>query len=199
LKSLVFHVNFPYNTNIGVSMGNRRNNAGLPGSETPSFYDQGLCFSCLRCSACCRYESGYVFLSRTDVDALAGTLKMGYTEFMEACCRWIPSIKGMEQEGTERLSLKEKSNYDCIFWGGVPGRDKSGGCAVYESRPLQCRAFPFWPSALGSAGRWRAMALDCPGMNKGAFHSGREIASWLEKQEDEPVLTRNISGSGRGI
>jgi hypothetical protein len=36
-------------------------------------------------------------------------------------------------------------------------------------------------------------------MNKGTFHPGREIASWLEKQEDEPVLTRNTSGRERGI
>jgi Fe-S-cluster containining protein len=196
--ALVFRVNFriiPYNTEVlELIMGNRRSNAGLPGTEKPFFYDQGLYFSCLRCSACCRYESGYVFLSRTDVGVLAGTLKMGYTEFMEAFCRWIPF-----REGTERLSLKEKSNYDCIFWGSFPGRDKSEGCTVYESRPLQCRAFPFWRSALGSRGGWRVLALDCPGMNKGAFHSGREIASWLEEQEDEPVLTRNTSGAGRGM
>jgi hypothetical protein len=36
-------------------------------------------------------------------------------------------------------------------------------------------------------------------MNKGAFHSGQEIESWLEKQEDEPVLTRKNSGAGRGM
>jgi Fe-S-cluster containining protein len=175
-------------------MGNQRSNTGLPGTEKLSFYDQGLYFSCLRCSACCRYESGYVFLSRADVDLLAGTLKMGYTEFMETCCRWIPS-----PERTERLSLKEKANYDCIFWVSFAGRSPGKGCAVYESRPLQCRAFPFWHSALGSKGRWRALALDCPGMNKGTFHPGREIKSWLEKQEDEPVLTRNASGAGRGM
>jgi Fe-S-cluster containining protein len=163
--------------------------------EKPCFYDQGLYFSCLRCSACCRYESGYVFLSRPDVDVLAGTLKMGYTEFMETYCRWIPSMSGTGN-GTERLSLKEKSNYDCIFWRSFPGRE-SGGCGVYESRPPQCSAFPVWCSALAQ-GRWGELALDCPGMNKGTFHSGREIASWLEKQEDEPVLTRNASGRRRG-
>jgi Fe-S-cluster containining protein len=173
-------------------MGNLRSNARLPGTENRSFYDKGLYFSCLRCSACCRYESGYVFLSGTDVSVLAETLKMGYTEFMETCCRWIPS-----PEGTERLSLKEKGNYDCIFWGFFPGRAQSEGCSVYESRPLQCRAFPFWRSALGSKGGWRKLALDCPGMNNGTFHSGREIESWLEKQDAEPVVTR--TGPGRGV
>jgi Fe-S-cluster containining protein len=176
---------FLYYKDIGVTMGNRRSGAGLPGTEKPWFYARGLCFSCLRCSACCRYESGYVFLSLADVRVLAGTLGMGYGEFMEVYCRWIPS-----GEGTERLSLKEKSNYDCIFWGSFPGRPQSEGCSVYESRPLQCRAYPFWRSVLGSKGSWRRLALDCPGMDKGAFHSGGEIQSWLEKQEHEPVVTR---------
>jgi Fe-S-cluster containining protein len=173
-------------------MGNRWGTS--PGTEKPPFYDAGLCFSCLRCSACCRYESGYVFLSRADAELLAGALKMGYTEFMELYCRWIPSC-----EGRERLSLKEKSNYDCIFWKSLPGRSQGGGCSVYESRPLQCRAFPFWRSALDSKSRWRELAQDCPGMNQGTFHSGQEIESWLKKQEDEPVLTRNISGTGRRV
>ncbi|MDR3247725.1 MAG: YkgJ family cysteine cluster protein, partial [Treponema sp.] len=35
------------------------------------FYANGLRFSCTRCSSCCRYESGYVFLSPEDVDVLA--------------------------------------------------------------------------------------------------------------------------------
>jgi Fe-S-cluster containining protein len=170
-------------------MGDLRSNAGLPGTEKRAFYNQGLCFSCIRCSACCRYESGYVFLSKADVLVLADTLRMGYTEFMETYCRWIFSGKG-----TERLSLKEKSNYDCIFWGAFPPSAQNEGCGVYESRPLQCRAFPFWPSALGSRGNWKRLAAGCPGMNRGALHSREEIESWLEKQDTAPVITRTVPG-----
>jgi Fe-S-cluster containining protein len=141
------------------------------------FYVEGLRFSCTQCSSCCRHESGYVFLAEKDVKLLAAECQMDYIGFVETYCRWIPAEAGME-----RLSLKEKSNFDCIFW--------KGGCAVYDARPLQCRAFPFWPSILASAGAWKIAAGACPGMGQGAFHSGAEIEALLAAQEMSPVLKR---------
>jgi Fe-S-cluster containining protein len=145
----------------------------------PAFYSQGLRFSCTRCSACCRYESGYVFLSQADIDTLVRYLKMRYIDFMELYCRWIP-----QGGGGKRLSLKEKSNFDCVFWAA------GAGCSVYEARPLQCRAFPFWPSILQSGESWKTAARDCPGMGQGELHSADTIKAWLERQEAEPVLMK---------
>jgi Fe-S-cluster containining protein len=178
-------------------MENPKRNFRLPGKEKQPFYYQGLYFSCLRCSVCCRYESGYVFLSKTDLALLASCAQMRYTEFMQTYCRWVPSELGLE-----RLSLKEKSGFgsqaaafDCIFWGSAQaGASVQEGCTVYEARPLQCRAFPFWTRTLSSAKNWKETAADCPGMGKGAFHSSEVIESWLKKQEAEPVLTRNTAG-----
>ena len=147
---------------------------GLP------FYAEGLYFSCQRCSACCRYEAGYVFLSEKDASLLAEVLKIEYGEFVGLFCRWIPSSHGIKH-----LSLKEKSNYDCIFW------DK--GCSVYETRPLQCRAFPFWPSAVESSGSWKTVSLDCPGIGRGSFHSGESIEKWLALQQKEPIISKGES------
>ncbi|MDR2103673.1 MAG: YkgJ family cysteine cluster protein [Treponema sp.] len=139
------------------------------------FYAEGLRFSCTRCSVCCRYDPGYVFLTEKDVGILAALLKMGYNDFIEVFCRWIPS-----GGGSESLSLKEKANYDCIFW--------KHGCSVYEARPLQCRAFPFWPSLLRFAASWKQ--ADCPGMGKGVLHSMADIEAWLKEQAAEPVVSR---------
>ncbi|MDR2103681.1 MAG: YkgJ family cysteine cluster protein [Treponema sp.] len=139
------------------------------------FYAEGLRFSCTRCSACCRYEPGYVFLTKKDVGILAAALKMEYNDFIEGFCRWIP-----DAGGRKRLSLKEKSNYDCIFW--------TQGCSVYDARPLQCRAFPFWPSMLKSAEAWKN--ADCPGMGKGVLHSMADIETRLEEQAGEPVVSK---------
>jgi Fe-S-cluster containining protein len=146
------------------------------------FYAQGLRFSCTRCSASCRYEPGFVFLSEKDAGVLAIHLKMRYTNFVETYCRWIPAPMAGEVSGGGRewLSLKERSNKDCIFW--------NNGCSVYEARPLQCRTFPFWKSILASSVAWEG--LDCPGIGKGTLHTMQYIESCLAQQAAEPIIER---------
>lgn len=141
------------------------------------FYAQGLWFTCIRCSVCCRYNPGYVFLSKKDVEILAAEVKMDYNEVIEVYCHWIP-----QGGGVERLSLKEKSNYDCIFW--------KNGCSVYKGRPLQCRNFPFWQSILVSSEAWKIAAESCPGMGKGEHHSMDYIESCLAQGNMEPIIIR---------
>jgi Fe-S-cluster containining protein len=104
-------------------------------------------------------------------------LNMKYIAFMETYCRWIPS-----ENGTMRLSLKEKANFDCIFW--------QNGCSIYEYRPLQCRSFPFWKSNLASSKSWKTAASSCPGINSGTLHPFGVIESWLEQLAGEPVIIR---------
>jgi Fe-S-cluster containining protein len=141
------------------------------------FYGDGLRFSCRRCSSCCRHESGFVFLSEKDLRLLSAACKMEYTDFVKVRCRWVPSGSGQE-----RLSLREKADYDCVFW--------KEGCTVYDARPLQCRSFPFWHSVLSSREAWGITGTTCPGINSGVMHSREEIDAWLEMQE-APVIIRN--------
>ncbi|HCM26059.1 MAG: Fe-S oxidoreductase [Treponema sp. GWB1_62_6] len=144
------------------------------------FYSEGLRFSCERCSACCRHDPGFVFLSRRDAELLAQHRQMSYIDFVATYCRWIPV-----GDGIDRLSLKELSNYDCVFW-------KTGGCTVYSSRPQQCRTFPFWNSVVSCAESWEATALDCPGMEKGELHGADEIEGLLALRVNDPVETRRV-------
>jgi Fe-S-cluster containining protein len=141
------------------------------------FYRSGLYFTCIRCSACCRYHPGYVFLSKKDVEILAAEVIMGYNEFIEVYCRWVPQGGGLE-----RLSLKEKSNYDCVFW--------KNGCSVYQGRPLQCRNFPFWYSVLVSSETWEITAESCPGIGKGSHHTMDYIELCLAQGREESIITR---------
>ena len=155
------------------------------------FYAQGLRFSCRRCSRCCRFESGYVFLSEKDASCIAIAMNMKYKEFIEAFCRWIPS-----ENGIEHLSLKEKSNLDCIFWAinSTSGKNlilnQEGCCSIYAARPFQCKAFPFWPSVLQSKEHWKAAADECPGIGKGKIHSHDSIKEWLTLRAKEPIISR---------
>ncbi|MDR0452627.1 MAG: YkgJ family cysteine cluster protein [Treponema sp.] len=151
------------------------------------FYKDGLRFSCARCSACCRHESGFVFLSRPDLDALSNELEMKNSEFIAVYCRWI----GAPGE-ISRLSLRERSNYDCVFWKGGCNGGADGGCSVYKARPRQCRSFPFWPSVLESPEIWENTALSCPGMGKGALHTREEIEACLRAQFGEAIITREL-------
>jgi Fe-S-cluster containining protein len=152
-----------------------------------TFYTQGLHFSCTRCSACCRFESGFVFLSEKDVSLLCAALNMGYEEFAETYCRWIPA-----ENGNFQLTLKEKSNFDCIFWAKEPVE----GCVVYDKRPLQCRSFPFWPSIVNNKNNWEITAQSCPGMGKGKLHSGDSVKNWLAAREKEPIISRSNLSKG---
>jgi Fe-S-cluster containining protein len=122
-----------------------------------------------------------VFLSEKDVSLLGAALKIGYEEFIEIYCRWIPLENGVFQ-----LTLREKSNYDCIFWAAEPEE----GCMVYDARPFQCRAFPFWQSVVSDESSWKTAARDCPGMDRGSLYPADSIGNWLAMRQKEPVISR---------
>ncbi len=139
------------------------------------FYKDGLHFECRRCSNCCRYEPGFVFLSYHDLKRLEYATSLSRAECVSRYCR------GIYIHGTYRLSLIEKDNYDCIFW-------SEEGCLVYEHRPLQCRSYPFWPEYLENRRSWNSLQSSCPGVNRGRLHSFEEIEEWLRRREEEPIV-----------
>jgi Fe-S-cluster containining protein len=105
---------------------------------------------------------------------------MGEDEFLAAYCRSVSF------NGISRLSLREKPNFDCIFW-DADRRD--GGCTVYAARPLQCRSYPFWSANLADESSWAAEAGRCPGIGLGQLHSRRRIERWLRKREADPPVS----------
>jgi Fe-S-cluster containining protein len=139
------------------------------------FYQSGLRFECTRCSSCCRHTPGYVFLSSADLDVLSLALGMNRQDVLRTYCRQVPL--GLAR----RISLKEKANFDCILW-------ENGGCSVYQSRPLQCRSFPFWSGCVSSLEEWEHHGRQCPGIGRGALHTRQEIDRWLEQRHIEGFL-----------
>ncbi|MCL2410830.1 MAG: YkgJ family cysteine cluster protein [Treponema sp.] len=145
--------------------------------ENQTFYVSGLNFSCKRCSACCRHDSGFVFLSENDLENLTIALEMDKDSLLKVYCRWVTDWKG-----DTVLSLKEKSNKDCILW--------DDGCTVYEKRPLQCITFPFWESIISSSEVWEITASDCAGINSGKLHTPLEISGFLKARADNPIIIK---------
>lgn len=99
-------------------------------------------------------------MSEPEIERLARRLDLGPEQFRAMYTRTLR--KG-------GVSLRERRGGDCVFY------DRSSGCRVYRDRPLQCRRWPFWPSVVGSARRWREEASGCPGMGAGRLYSEAEI------------------------
>jgi Fe-S-cluster containining protein len=118
-----------------------------------------------------------VYLSEKDMEKLMARLVMDRNSFIKTYCRWVSDWRGKKV-----LSLKEKSNKDCILW------DK--GCLAYTARPLQCRAFPFWNSIISSVKSWEMAASGCPGMNFGHLHSADEIDAFINARITEPIIEK---------
>lgn len=111
---------------------------------------------------------------------LCGALNMDSDSFIKAYCRWVPKFD------RDCLSLKEKANFDCIFW--------DQGCKVYDARPFQCRAFPFWENVVASPQAWELAGSGCPGIDSGALHSMETIESLIAARKKQPVIEMPCGG-----
>lgn len=141
----------------------------------PNFIENGLNFSCQRCSCCCGKEPGFVYLSQTDLTNLCLWFKLSEGDFIKKYCRTIPYY-----DGTEVLCLKEKENYDCILW--------DNGCTAYKARPIQCSTYPFWSKILSSEFMWKEEESSCPGINKGKLWKKEEILEQLNKYKNNKPI-----------
>lgn len=136
-------------------------------------------FDCTRCSRCCRHEPGFVFLTKDDLSRLVKAVGVPETAFL---ARYTKRVR---LGTTERVSLNEKKNYDCVFW-------ENDGCSVYEARPLQCRSYPFWISNVDAEASWERTARECPGIGLGPIHTREEIDDWLARRR----LAEYLGGPG---
>ena len=101
------------------------------------------------CSACCE-QQGFVYLSEEDVDRIAVFLKLTKLEFER---RYIYRTKNLIRFRVPRAS-------QCYFL-------ESNRCSIHSVKPVQCRAFPFWPEMVESRREWKETAKYCPGIGKG--------------------------------
>lgn len=115
------------------------------------WYGKGLRFQCQPdCGACCDVPSGTVFLSRTDVERLAGHHRMEPD-------LWLGRDALHRRDGRWMLRSVPESQV-CIYFGD----DRR--CTVYEARPDQCRAYPFWPEVIRTSSTWTKESKECPGI-----------------------------------
>lgn len=137
------------------------------------WFENGLRFKCTGCGKCCTGSSGYVFLSQRDIETLAAHFKLEIPAFLKKYTRLV--------DGQSAL-LDRPGSEDCLFL-----KDKQ--CAVYESRPLQCKTFPWWIYHLREPSDWEEAAARCEGIN----HPDAEVVSSEEIQQNCFTYLDNLS------
>jgi len=96
----------------------------------PYAFNSDACSTCQ--GRCCTGESGYIYVTKNEIFAIAELLNMDVNEF---------GVKYLFKNGY-KYSLKEnkiEDSYECVFYDR-----ESNGCKIYMARPQQCKTFPFW-------------------------------------------------------
>jgi hypothetical protein len=124
------------------------------------WFQNGLRFECTQCGDCCTGAPGYVWVNAEEIAALAKTVGVSIHEFEQRFVRKVGA----------RKSLLEFENGDCVFFDG-----KTRKCTVYESRPRQCRTWPFWDSNIATPEAWKETCRVCPGSGQGKLYTVEEV------------------------
>jgi Fe-S-cluster containining protein len=93
-------------------------------------FDADACSTCK--GKCCTGKSGYIWIQKSEILALASFLKIKVEDFI---------LQYLSKIGF-RYTLKEvpfEDGFACVLFDTENYR-----CKVYDARPSQCRSFPFW-------------------------------------------------------
>jgi hypothetical protein len=108
-----------------------------------------------------------VYLTEADSQRIAARVGMTAADFER---RYIYRTKNLRR-------LRAAGEARCPFL-------SDEGCSIHEVKPVQCRAFPFWPELAQSKREWRKTAEWCPGIGKGELiqiESARLVAGEMKK------------------
>ncbi|MEN0020420.1 MAG: YkgJ family cysteine cluster protein [Planctomycetota bacterium] len=127
----------------------------------------GLSFGCTQCGNCCTGPPGYVGFTAAEAEAIAKRLGLSHDDFIERYTHDTRAGRSINEHKTEH-------GYDCVFLDRttIPGK---AVCGIYEDRPAQCRAWPFWTSTIRSRRDWNNAGQTCPGIGRGTHYKPQQI------------------------
>ena len=144
-------------------------------------YKKGIKFECQGSGNCCvsRGSYGFVYLSDIDLKRFSKYFKISIKKFKEKYCQIT--------DGFIHLSEKYKMNGNCIFL-------KEKKCTVYNSRPTQCRTWPFWNENMNAKVWNEDIAINCPGIGKGKLIKSKTIERFLKEDlKNEDSILKKFS------
>jgi len=114
----------------------------------PYHFNSNACKTCG--GKCCRGFGGYVWVSMEELKEMAGTRNMDVALFAS---QYVRQVHG-------KLSLQEyviNGEHFCCFFDLIDCQ-----CTIYQSRPRQCRTFPFWNKFKKEP---QKLFRECPGVS----------------------------------
>lgn len=132
------------------------------------FFRKGVRFECQGCGKCClsRGEFGYVYLTAGDRQRISAHLGLTTLEFTRT---FTARTDGL-------LHLRDPDE-NCLFL-------ENNRCKIYEVRPRQCRAWPFWSENMTRASWETDVMPRCPGVGKGRLYGIEDIEAILRLEND---------------
>ncbi|MGA0240212.1 MAG: YkgJ family cysteine cluster protein [Poseidonia sp.] len=113
---------------------------------------EGVAFRCQpNCGRCCDQPGGIVYLSPDDAERLAEHAGLD----VEA---WLERDTRKTFDGRYVLKSREEDGV-CIHL------NEQKQCSIYEVRPQQCKAFPWWGENLATPAAWGTTKAACPGID----------------------------------
>jgi Fe-S-cluster containining protein len=113
---------------------------------------EGVAFRCQpNCGRCCDQPGGIVYLSPDDAERLAEHAGLDVDAWLERDTR-------KTFDGRYVLKSREEDGV-CIHL------NEQKQCSIYEVRPQQCKAFPWWGENLATPAAWGTTKTACPGID----------------------------------
>jgi len=144
------------------------------------WWSEGIPFACQPdCGKCCDEPGGIVYLSIADAERLAQYHDLDLKEWLFRDC--TTTLDG-------RFILNSRPEDEiCIYL------DQEKKCSVYDARPNQCRAFPWWQENLRSDRTWKETCTQCPGLAvESPIVSGEEISFHVQRDRESARGFRRI-------
>ena len=111
----------------------------------------GVKFACQsNCGKCCDEPGGIVYLSKHDARRISSSMGLAVEEWLERDCQ-------RTLDGRYILKSRETDGI-CIYL------SEQKTCQIYENRPQQCAAYPWWGENLATDRSWRQTKQECPGL-----------------------------------